>query len=93
MKVSKADDNANALILNLLREVIPWQFAKKEIRPEMSLQHELGVDSLGKLALAFRLEEKFGVDLSDFSSDINSIRTVGDVLEVAKDLIERTEGA
>lgn len=90
MKSPKADDKTNALILDLLREVIPWQFAKKEIRPDMSLHHELGIDSLGKLALAFRLEEVFGANLSDFAGDINSIRTVEDVLEIAKEIIERS---
>lgn len=90
MGASKAVGNVDELILRLLREVIPWQFAKKEIRPEMSLQAELGIDSFGKMAMAFRLEEEFGADLSQFSGGIEEIRTVGDLLGVARQLLETT---
>lgn len=90
MGASKAVNNVNEVIFKLLREVIPWQFAKKEIRPEMSLQAELGIDSLGKMAMAFRLEEEFGVDLSQFSGGIEEIRTVGDLVGAARQLLETT---
>jgi len=87
----KSAEQVEALIVRLLREVIPYQFAKKEIRPEMSLQQELGIDSLGKVALAFRLEEQLGVDLSEFSGNIHEIRTVQDMVAATRDLIARAE--
>ena len=77
-------------ILKLVREVIPWQFAEKEIRPEMSLQTELGIDSLGKVAIAFRLEEEFGADLTQYSGGLEEIRTVNDLLTVARQLVQQT---
>jgi len=85
---SKATAKMEESILGLLREVIPWQFSNKEIRPEMSLQGELGIDSLGKVAIAFRLEEEFGVDLTQFSGGIEEIRTVANLIEVARELLE-----
>jgi acyl carrier protein len=90
MGASKATSNVDESILCLLREVIPWQFAKKEIRPDMSLQAELGIDSLGKMAIAFRLEEEFGVDLSQFSGGIEEIRTVRNLIDVARQLLATT---
>ena len=87
----QSTQEADILILRLLREVIPWQFSKKDIHPEMSLQGELGIESLGKVALAFRLEEETGVDLSEFTGSIADIRTVKDLLVAARNLIEQSK--
>jgi acyl carrier protein len=92
VRVSEPEVQVNTFILRLLNEVIPWQFAKKDIGPEMSLQSDLGIDSLGKVAMAFRLEEEFGVDLSDFSGDISEIRTVQDLMDIAKKLVTQSKG-
>lgn len=73
-------------VIKLLREVMPWRLAKKEIGEEMLLQRDLGIDSMGLVALAFRVEEELGVDFNDFSSDVGQIRKVGDVLALAKEL-------
>jgi acyl carrier protein len=79
-------DPFEATVLRLLREVIPWQIAKKEISLDSSLQHELGIDSLGKVSLAFRLEESCDLDLSAFADELADIRTVKDVLDVVRRL-------
>lgn len=78
-------------IIYLLREVIPWQFSKKEIRPEMSLQSDLGIDSLGRAAFVFRVEEEFKIKISELAGTIGDIRTVKDVLEVSRQLLEQVE--
>ena len=70
-------------VLLLLREVIPWQFAKKELRPEMSLQSDLGIDSLGRAAFVFRMEEEFGLNFADLAPSVGEVRTVEHVLDVA----------
>jgi len=90
MGAARGAGDVNQSVLRLLREVIPWQFSKKEIRPDMSLQAELGIDSFGKMAIAFRLEEEFGVDLSQFSGGIEEIRTVENLMDVARQLLETT---
>jgi len=89
MRSVKTDD-LDQTILKLVREVIPWQFAKKEITPEMSLQTELGIDSLGKVAIAFRLEEELGADLTQYSGGLEEIRTINDLLTVARQLVKTT---
>jgi Phosphopantetheine attachment site. len=90
METAKTASDIDQAILKYLREVIPWQFAKKEIQPEMSLQTELGIDSLGKVAIAFRLEEEFGADLTQFSGGLEEILTVKDLMTVAHQLVETT---
>jgi acyl carrier protein len=74
-------------VLLLLREVIPRQFTNKELRPEMTLQSDLGIDSLGKAALVFLMEEEFGLNFADLASSVGEVRTVEHVLDVAIRLI------
>lgn len=74
-------------VLILLREVIPWQFAKKELHCEMSLQSDLGIDSLGRAAFVFRMEEEFGLNFADLAPSVGEVRTVGHVLDVAIRLV------
>src|SRR5205085_8887786 len=92
MDASHSTDDLNALILRLLREAIPQRFAKKDIRPDMSLQNELGITSLGKIAMAFRLEEEFGVDFYVSVIDAGEIRTVKDLFDTAKRMSEEVQG-
>jgi len=88
----KTTDETDLRILTLVREVVPWQFAKKEIRPEMSLQRDLGIDSMGKASLVFGLEEEFGIDITGVSIDVSKVLTVNDVLEITKELMNGTKG-
>jgi acyl carrier protein len=89
----KAEDKTDRQVLQLLREILPWQSAKKELRPEMSLQNDLGIDSLSKVAFAVRFQETFGVDLMVLADKFGEVRTVNDVLVAARELVGRTEGA
>jgi acyl carrier protein len=79
-------ETTDARVIKLVREVLPWQAAKKEIRPEMALRAELGIDSLGKVALAARLEEEFGIEFARFQGDVAAIRTVADVVAAVEQL-------
>ncbi len=49
-----------------------------KIKSESRLAQDLGVDSFGAVELMFELEETFGLKIAD--SDIDQIRTVGDVV-------------
>lgn len=81
---SSAIDSLQETVLRLIREVVPWQFAKTALRPDTSLQGDLGIDSLGKLSIAFRLEEEFGLELSEHVSRLGDVRTVADVLQFVR---------
>jgi acyl carrier protein len=69
-------------VVRLVRQVVPWQFAKREIGADADLQGDLGMDSLGKVALALRIEQDFRIDLSTLQTDLTSIRTVAVVVGV-----------
>jgi len=86
-------DSTETTVLELLREVLPADSAKMELLPDMSLQKDLAIDSLGLLAFAVRLGEEFEFDLNQFADRIGDIRTVNDVLVTAKRIIEQTKAA
>ena len=52
------------------------------LRPESDLRKDLGFNSIGLLAMAVSLEEKFGINFSN--DDFAKINTVGDVIEVIR---------
>ena len=78
-------------IMALIAEAVPGKFKKTTITRETSLQKELGLDSLGMLSLVFRFEELFGIDIAQMGIDVNiaKIKTVGDILAVARDIISK----
>lgn len=87
MPEKNKEQTTSQCIEKLIREVLPWQFAKSEIMGEHDLQGDLGIDSLGKVALAFRVEEELGVDLSSLTEEVLQICTVADVIEVVDSLM------
>jgi acyl carrier protein len=86
-------DKIETTVIKLLREALPARSAKMEIRPEMSLQRDLAMDSLALVAFAVRLGEEFGIDLNQFADRIGDTRTVNDVIVTAKSIIEQTQAA
>jgi acyl carrier protein len=86
-------DKIETTVIKLLREALPARSAKMEIRPEMSLQRDLAMDSLALVAFAVRLGEEFGIDLNQFADKIGDTRTVNDVIVTAKSIIEQTQAA
>ncbi len=63
----------------LVREVMPRRLQQAPVEPSMSLRGELGIDSLGLMSLAFRLEEEFCIDLMGHADEVANVQTVGDV--------------
>ena len=56
--------------------------AQSEIRPEMDLVADLGIDSPRALELLLELEEALGVEISD--QEASGMDTVNDVLRYAE---------
>lgn len=66
-------------LLSVLRELVESRVASKVIwDPSLKLTN-LGLDSMKKVALAFRIEELFQLDLSAFQDKLLDIETLGDV--------------
>jgi acyl carrier protein len=87
MKATATTRDVEATVLRLLLEVVPWQFARIPLTMDLSLQSDLGVDSMGKLSVAFRVEEEFGLDLSEHVGRVAEIRTVGDVVRFVETVV------
>lgn len=82
-------EKLNKELMAIIREVIPQDRARVDIRPELTLD-ALGIDSLGKATMAFRLEEKYGINLADYTTEIAKIRTISDVLDLATRAVAAT---
>ena len=80
-------------MLALIAEAVPTRLRKATITPEMRLQRDLGLDSIGMLALLFRFESAFGVDLAtvDAGLSLGQMRTVGDALALGRTVLERSK--
>lgn len=75
-------------LLEAIADAIPMHRKRLQIDAEMRLHADLGLDSLGLLALLFRLQEAFAVKLDDDPDiDFGALRTVGDLLCVARTML------
>jgi acyl carrier protein len=81
-------ENVESRVLHLLREALPWQLGKKEITRDMTLHGNLGLDSLARMALLFRLEEEFDVDLTSSAEEFVNVRTVEGLVSVMHKLLQ-----
>jgi acyl carrier protein len=55
----------------------------EEISLETNFKDDLGADSLDLFQMVMALEDEYGIEIS--TEDLNSIETVGDVLNYLKD--------
>jgi acyl carrier protein len=80
-----------AKILALITEAVPAQYKRGAITPEMRLRQDLGMDSIAMLALLFRFEQIFQIDLAtvDVGATLGQLRTVGDTFAVGRDVLEK----
>jgi acyl carrier protein len=70
----------NALRLEgLIREVMPRRFRELPLNDNANMHNELGIDSLGLMSLAFRVEEEFGIDVIVHAEEISTVFTVGEL--------------
>lgn len=74
-----------ATLFAMVREVIPRKLQDGfAITPQTELA-DLGINSMAKISLAFKLEERLGIDVSRLGEAMADVRTVQDVV----DLVER----
>ena len=78
-------------IMTLIAGAIPGKFRKTKVTRETHLQKELGLDSIGVLALVFRFEETFGIDIAQLGVEINvaKLKTVGDVVNAGREIMSK----
>jgi acyl carrier protein len=90
-------DSANyeERVLALIAEAVPARLRKPKITTDMRLQRDLGLDSIGMLALLFRFEQAFGIDIAalDVGITLGQMKTVGDAVALGRDVVERASRA
>ena len=88
-----SDASIDEKLLSLISEAVRSKFRKTKITPETNLRTGLGLDSLALLAVVFRLEQVFGIDIAKTNYTVNpaEMQTVGDAIRVAKELLQRAE--
>jgi acyl carrier protein len=57
-----------------------------ELHTRMSLQRDLAIESLALVALTLRLGDEFEVDVVEAGLDLGSLKTVGDLFGLARQL-------
>jgi acyl carrier protein len=69
-------------VLDAIRENIQW---RGEIRDEMNLIRELGIDSFDMIMIINTLEEEFSIVVEE--EHLENLNTVGDVIHRLEDLL------
>ena len=64
-------------------------FEPEEIKPEMNIIKDLGVDSLKVIEIATAIEQKYKVTVKE--SQMAKIRTVGESIELVKELLKKKQ--
>jgi acyl carrier protein len=82
-------------IISLIASGIAGKFKKVKISRETNLQKELGLDSIGMLALVFRFEELFGIDIAQMGIEINvaKLKTVADLINAGRDIMNKAQAS
>jgi acyl carrier protein len=78
-----------AALIGLIQEVIPRKTQEGlAIGPETELA-DLGITSMAKIALAYKMEEHLGLDIAQVGEGLADVRTVGDVVALVERVVAR----
>ncbi|MCM2442308.1 acyl carrier protein [Agrobacterium vitis] len=80
---AQAQAQAQALVRHLIAESTEGRVDGATIEDAQGL-HEFGIDSLATVSLLVSLAEKTHVDLEDFLDDLETPRSVGELVSLAK---------
>lgn len=65
---------------------VPPPMAATTVRTDHRLRDDLGLDSLGLMTLAFRLEDEFSLQLAEHTDALRRAVTVEDLVELVRSL-------
>ena len=85
------DAEFDSQIMALIASGVSGKFKKVKITRETNLQKELGLDSIGMLALVFQFEELFSIDIAQLGIEINiaKLKTVADLLQAGRNILSK----
>ena len=76
------EDFVERLVLEFAQSVPPG----RPLDPQLSLQNDLAIESLSLVSLALRLGGDLGVDIVEQGLELRDLKTVGDLVNVARTL-------
>ncbi len=87
----EVDAELDRKIIGIVSEGGGGKFQKTKITPETHLHKELGLDSIGILALVFRFEESFNIDIAQLGLEIDvaKLKTVGDIVNASRNILNK----
>jgi acyl carrier protein len=71
-------------VCQIIGSVISRSASKGGVTPDMSLQSDLGVDSVGLMSIAFVLEEQAGIDAFSHVQEFISAESVSDIIKIVR---------
>lgn len=74
------------MIIERIQKVMKEQFHIEEVRGDMKIREDFGLDSIGILELVLSIEEEFGIKVED--DKMNDIITVDDVIHYIEKAIQ-----
>jgi acyl carrier protein len=84
-----AVENFEERVLKIISLTVPAAFKKVKVSRESHLARDLGFDSFAFLALVDKFEEEFGVEVDTDEVNIATLRTVKDVLDLGRQVVEK----
>jgi acyl carrier protein len=85
-------ETLEACVERLVLEYAQSVPAARPLEAQLSLQSDLAIESLSLVSLALRLGGELGVDIVEQGVELGNLRTLGDLLNVARTLKEQAAG-
>ena len=76
-------------VIKAIRGSIPPPLASTIVRADHRLREDLGLDSLGLMTLAFRLEDEFALQLAEHTDALRGAVTVEQLIKLVSSLHAR----
>lgn len=77
--MSEDTDDLQTRLDGLIREVMQRRFHDLPLLDNKNMHLDLGIESLGLMSLAFRVEEEFGIDVLVHAERLETVFTVGEL--------------
>jgi acyl carrier protein len=86
-KTRMEDRDLELKLYELLASCLPNGKARNQIRPEMTLRRDLGLDSVQLLMLLFKFEQEFGVEMPNSALSKGAMASVGELIQTGMDAV------
>jgi acyl carrier protein len=80
MRSETLEDRVERLVLEYAQSPVP----ARPIDQGLSLRNDLVIESLSLVSLALRLGDELGVDLAEAGFELGDVKTVGDLVTMAR---------